>query len=583
MTSPSASAVTQPRRLARWIPSLSWLRTYEGAWLRADLVAGFTLAAYLVPSAIGSSALANLPPEAGLYACLFSGLVFWLLCSSRCTCATVTSAISLMIGSSLGELARGDESRFGALAACTTLLVAAIALVAWLVRAGVIVNFISESALVGFKCGVALILASSQLPKLLGIKGAPGNFWARSAYLVKHVSESQQVSLIVGLSALAALILGKMYLKKIPIPLFVVAGGIAATAWFKLDERGVSLLGAVPQGLPSLRFPAVEWSDLNDLLPLALACFLVGAVETSAIGRMFAEKHGGRFDSTQEFLAIAAANASAGLAHGFPVSGGTSQSVLNESAGARTPLSPFVAACVVMLVVLALSGLLSDLPQPVVAAVVLVAVAGLFKLSALTALWRNDRQEFVVAMCALLGALGSGLLRGVMIGAIISLVQLLRRASKPHVALLGRIPGTRRFSDYDRHEDNELIPGVMIFRPESGLVYFNIEHVHDALIDRVRTASPAPELVVLDLTSSPHVDMQSAQALGALADELSGMGIRIQVVECRSRVRDRLRNAGVDEKLGGINRFSTVADVVEAIDRGDGEARKGEVSKSKAR
>src|SRR5438874_6716401 len=225
-----------------------------------------------------------------------------------------------------------------------------------------------------------------------------------------------------------------------------------------IGRFGVKLLGQVPQGLPPFGLPAVHISDLNDLLPLALGCFLLGTVETAAHGRMFAVKHGYRFDPNQELLGIASANVMAGLGHGFPVSGGMSQSLVNESGGARTPLSGFIASLLMLLIVLFVSGALRYLPQPVLAAIVLMAVTGLFKLSALKHFWRADRAEFVVALAALLGVLGSGLLRGVMIGAVISLVQLLRRASRPHVAFLRRIPGPRRFSDMARHSDDEPVP-----------------------------------------------------------------------------------------------------------------------------
>jgi sulfate permease, SulP family len=214
-------------------------------------------------------------------------------------------------------------------------------------------------------------------------------------------------------------------------------------------------------------------------------------------------------------------------------------------------------------VVLFFSHLLSALPQPVLAAVVLVAVAGLLKLATLKQLWRNDRSEFVVAIAALAGVLTFGLLRGVLIGAFISLVQLLRLASRPHVAMLGRIPGTRRFSDRERHPDNELISGVLICRSESGLVYFNIDNVCASILARVASATPPPKLVVLDLSAAPRVDMQSAQALGGLAGELEARNIRFQAVEPRSSVRDRLRREGVDAKLGGVNRFAMVADVID--------------------
>lgn len=549
---------------ARWLPALGWLRTYNKSWLRGDMVAAITLAAYLLPAALGDASLANLPPEAGLYACLFGGLVFWLFCSSRRTSITVTSAISLLIGVSLGEIAGGDTTRFAALASATALLVALIAFLAWLAKAGSIVNFISESVMTGFKCGVALCLASTQLPKLFGVHGAHGDFWENSAAFVKHLPETNAWSLGIGGAALAVLILGKMFLKNKPVALFVVVGGILAAAWLGLEDRGVKSLGEVPQGLPDVGLPAIQWSDLRTLLPLAVACFMLGAVETAAIGRMFTAKHGGRLDANQEFLALAAANLAAALGRGFPVSGGMSQSLVNEGAGARTPLSTGFAALLILVVVVFFSQVLSALPQPVLAAIVLVAVTGLFKVSELRHLRRTNRTEYIVAATSLAGVLCFGLLKGVLIGTILSLVLLIRRASRPHVAFLGRIPGTRRYSDLERHADNEKIPGVLIVRPEASLMYFNIDHVCDSVLNPVRAETAPPRLVVLDLSAAPYVDMQSAHALAGMAGELQAMGVRLQVVEAHSNVRDRLRAEGVDEKLGGINRFTSVADAVDS-------------------
>lgn len=553
----------EARLWAKAIPAVAWLRTYESSWLRFDIVGGITLAAYLLPAALGDASLANLPPQAGLYACLFAGLVFWIFCGSKQTVVSVTSAISLVVGSSLGELTGGNLSRFGALAAATALLVAAIAFIAWLVKAGVLVHFISESVMTGFKCGVALFLASTQLPKLFGFHAAHASFWANTGFFFRNLSETNSMSILVGGIALAVLVLGKIFLAHRPVALFVVIGGIIAASWFSLASHGVNLIGAVPQGIPPLLLPAVQWHDLNNLLPLALACFLLGAVETAAVGRMFAAKSGGRFDANQENLALAASNLFAGLGGGFPVSGGTSQSLVNESGGARTPLSTLFASVAILVVVLFFSGLLSALPQPILAAVVLVAVAGLFNVSTLKQLWRSDRQEFVVAVAAFVGVLTFGLLRGVMIGAVISLVQLVHAAAHPHVALLGRIPGSRRFSDCDRHPDNELIPGVMIFRPETALIYFNIDNVSDLILGRVLAEATLPALVVVDLSAAPLVDLQSAQALASLANELIGKRIRFQLVEARSSVRDRLRHEGIDQRLGGVNRFISVADAID--------------------
>jgi MFS superfamily sulfate permease-like transporter len=474
----------------------------------------------------------------------------------------VTSAISLLIGSTLGELANGDAKRFAAMASATALLVAAIGLVAWLVRAGAIVRFISEGVMVGFKCGVALFLASTQLPKLFGLHGAHGNFWENAAHFLRNLNQTNGAALTIGLAALAVVLLGKTYFKQKPVALFVVIGGIVAAKFLGLGAYDVALLGPVPQGLPRLGVPAVPWTDLNDLLPLALACFLLGAVETAAIGRMFAAKHGGRLDANQEFLALAAANLAAGLGRGFPVSGGMSQSLVNEGGAARTPLSGAIAAGFILLVVLFLTQLLQALPQPVLAAIVLAAVTGLFNVAALRHFWREDRREFVVAVAALVAVLGSGLLRGVMIGCVISLLQLIHRASRPQVALLGRIPGTRRFSDRQRHPDNELIPGVLVVRPEAGLVYFNVDHVRDSITALARSTADPPKLVVLDLSAAPYVDIQSAHALAELADELAVMGMRVQAVEARASVRDRLRREGVDAKLGGLARRDSVYEAV---------------------
>src|SRR5207247_145060 len=324
----------------------------------------------------------------------------------------------------------------------TALIVGVLAFIAWLAKAGVIVNFISESVLVGFKCGIALFIASTQLPKLFGFKGSHGDFWERSGYFLSDLGDTNTASLLRGM------------------------------------------------------------------------------VATAALGRMFAVKHGYRFDPNQELLGIAGANVTAGLGHGFPVSGGMSQSLVNESGGARTPLSGFIAALLMLLIVLFLSGALRFLPQPVLAAIVLMAVTGLFKVTALKHFWRADREEFVVAIAALLGVLGSGLLRGVLIGAIISLVQLLRRASRPRVAFLGRIPGTRRFSDMARHSDNEPVPGALLVRVESSLLYFNAEHVRDTVAARLRAEATPPKIVILDLSASPHMDIQACGVVMNIADDI---------------------------------------------------------------
>jgi MFS superfamily sulfate permease-like transporter len=484
------------------LPIPDWLKRYESKWLRGDALAGLTLAAYLLPAGLGDASLANLPPEAGLYACLFSGLVFWLFCSSRHTAVTVTSAISLLVGASLGDIAGGDTTRFGALAAGTALLVAALAFLAWLAKAGSIVNFISESVMVGFKCGVALYLASTQLPKLFGIHGAHGDFWENSGYFLKHLHETNPASLAIGGTALAVLVLGR---------------------FSSAQACGVVRSGRRDRGFGAARLRRARGKAAGRSAPRSAATrpardSLGRRERLAAAGPgLLSPRRGGNGCYWPHFRREAWR--ATGRQPGIPCA---RRGQPRRRTGPRFPGQRWhvaiarqrrrgradaavsaVAAGIILVVVLFFSNLLSALPQPVLAAVVLVAVTGLFKFSTLKQLRHANRTEYVVAISALVGVLSSGLLRGVLIGAVISLVLLIRSAARPHVALLGRIPGTRRFSDRERHPDNELIPHILIFRPESGLFYFNMDHVRDTILDRVRAETTPPKLVVLDLSAAP--------------------------------------------------------------------------------
>ena len=541
--------------------ALPWMREYRIEWLRPDLVAGLTLTAYLLPAGIGDASLAGLAPEAGLYACLFSGLVFWIFCSSKQTVITVTSALSLLIGASVGDLSAGDPERHAALAAGVTLMVAAIAFAAWLVRAGNAIGFFSETVLVGFKTGLALYLASTQLPKLFGFKGTHGDFWERSAYFVAHLGETNRVSLLVGVVALTVLIAGKLWLKNRPVAFLVVVAGMFAARVMDLDAQGVALLGEVPEGLPSLGVPAVTRHDLNELMPIALAGFVLAAVETSAIGRMFGQKHGYRFDANQELLAISAGNLLSGVGRGFPVSGGMSQSLVNESSGARTPVSGLIAAVLTLIVVLFASGLLRNLPQPVLAAIVLAAVMGLVNIPALQHIWRFSRAEFIVAIAAMLGVLGSGPVNGVLLGAAISIVLLLRQAARPRVVELARVPGTGYFADRVRHPENEPVSGVLVIRCEAALLYFNVEFVRERVLEMLSERQHLVRLIVFFLGLVPKVDLAGAELLADLHRTLQARGIEFRLAESHGEVRDALRRIEFERDYGTLETGQTV-DVV---------------------
>lgn len=552
----------RPSRLLQCLPALGWLRTYQTGWLRADLLAGITLAAYLIPSGIGDATLAGLPPAAGLYACIFSGLVFWLFTSGRQTTVTVTSAISLMVGTSLAPLAAGSPAHYAALAAGTAVLVAAIALLAWAVRAGSIVNFISETVLVGFKAGVALYLASTQLPKLCGFKGVHGDFWECGGHFLRHAATTNPASLALGAAALAILALGRIFLPNKPVGLVVVVASLIIGATANLTAHGVQTLGEVPHGLPPFGVRGLQWSDINILLPLALACFLLGSVETAAVGRMLAQAHGYRLDNDQEFLALAGANLAAGLSQGYPTSGGMSQSLVNEEAGARTPLSGLVAALLMLLVTVYLSGMLRFLPLPVLAAIVLVAVSGLIKPSALRRIWRFSRGEFGVAMAALLGVLFSGLLMGVLIGSILSLLLMTRRGMRPHTTELGQVPGSDYFADAIRHPTNRRIPEVFIFRCDGAILYFNAEFVRDRFFELLDSHGAPPQLAVFFLGTVPALDLAGVELLTEIGETLRARGIAFRLAEAHSGVRETLRRADFETSYGPIEPDQTVATVL---------------------
>jgi SulP family sulfate permease len=505
-----------------------------------------TLAAYMLPAAVADASLAGLRPEAGLYACMLGGLVFWLFCSSSHTAITATSAISLLVGTSIGELAAGDPDRFAALAMTAALLAGAFGVFAWLVNGGAVVNFVSETVLIGFKCGIAFVLASTQIPKLFGFAGGEGGFWPRLAHIGHHIGETDALALTLGLAALAMLLAGKRWLPGRPVALVVVALGVAATSVFDLGAHGVRTLGVVPQGLPPLGVPAVSLQDVHDVLPIALACFLLAAVETSAIGRMFALKYGRRFDPNRELLAIGAANLAAGLGRGFPISGGMSQSLVNESAGAKTPLSGFAAAVIILIVTVWFSGLLRDLPQPVLAAIVLAAVTALINVDAIARLWRFSRMEFAVAATAFVGVLGEGILRGVVFGALLSLVLMLRRASQPNVAELGRVGDSDAFASIAHGRDRARLPGTLVVRADGAFLYFNVDAVRERFFQVLKTRDDRISLVVFFLGTTPSVDLAGADLMIELRHALAAQGIELRLAGAHGAVREALINAGLD-------------------------------------
>jgi SulP family sulfate permease len=542
-----------------WFPPARWLAEYRAAWLPSDIVAGITLAAYAIPVSLAYAGLAGLPPQVGIYGYLLGGIGYALFGSSRQLAIGPTSAISLMIAGTVGAMAEGDVQRYAQIASLAAFTVAALSLFAWLLRLSVLVKLISDSILVGFKAGAGLTIAMTQLPSLFGVKGGGHNFFERAFLLAGQLGQVQYLVLIVGLVAIGLIVLGERLLPGKPVALGVVILAIVAATVFGLPALGVPITGEIPAGLPTLAGPALRLSDVEGIVPLAAGCLLLAYIEGVSAARTFAAKHGYALDPRQELLGIGAANLAAALGQGYPVAGGLSQSAVNDKAGARTSLALVFASITLALCLLFLTGLLENLPKAVLAAVVLTAIYGLLDFPALFGMFRVSRMDFLAAAIALVAVLLLGILDGILLAASASILLLLARVSRPHVAFLGRVPGTNSYSDLDRHPENEPLTDAIAFRPEASLIYVNADAVLESVLSRLEMAAPAViRLAVCDLSAAPYLDLAGSRMLHELHTELTRRGIILRIVGAHGAARDLLRADGLEQKVGGLYRAATL-------------------------
>ena len=544
-------------------PPLEWLKGYNSKILSRDLVAGITLAAYGIPVSLAYATLAGLPPQYGIYGYLLGGLFYAMLGSSRQLAIGPTSAISLLIGITIADMANGDLQRWADIASLTALVFSVMAILAYFLRLSGIINFISETVLVGFKAGACLTIGLTQLPKLLGVKGGGENFFERLIVLVRQVPDTNLTVFIFGLSAIAILLIGEKLLPGRPVAIVVVIASIILISVTSLGAHGFKTVGILPSGLPSFDLPSLRLRDVDGVIPLALACFLLSYIESVSAARALAQKNGYDIDARQELLALGVANAATAFGQGYPVAGGLSQSAVNDTAGAKTPMSLVFASATIALCLLFLTGMLANLPMVILASIVFVAIRGLFDLKELKHLFRVDKGEFAIAMVALIGVILFGILKGVLLAALVTILMLIKAASRPNVALLGRIPGTKRYSDIARHPDNESISGILIVRIESSILYFNADFIREEIMSKLKEMNNSVETVIFDMNSSPHIDISGARLLKRLFTDLKAKGITLKIAEARSEVRDKLRSENMEVLLGHISRFVSVDDLVQ--------------------
>ncbi|XUM22977.1 SulP family inorganic anion transporter [Bradyrhizobium oligotrophicum S58] len=543
MTSPSASRAAW----LRFIPFTHWFVSYRGDWLLSDAVAGTTLAAYAIPVSLAYATLAGLPPQVGVYGYMLGGLGYALLGSSRQLAIGPTSAISLMIASTVAALAGGDAMLYAQIASLTAFAVAVLCFVCWLFRLSVLVRLVSDSILVGFKAGAGLTIIMSQLPNLFGVAGGGHQFFDRAWRLGSQLGDVNPVILAIGAVALVCLLLGEKVLPGKPVGITVVTLSIVLVTLLGLPARGLPVTGAIPEGLPSLALPTFGLLEFSDLFPLAAGCVLLAYIEGVSAARSFAAKHGYALDVRQEFLGLGAANLAAAFGHGYPVAGGLSQSAVNDSAGARTPMALLICSLALAACLLFFTGWLTNLPKAVLAAIVLAAVYRLVDIRALLRMWRVSRLDFYAAVIALAAVLLLGILQGVLLASIASILLLLARASQPNVAFLGRLPRTGRYSDRARHDGVEPLIGVIAFRPEASLLYINAETIEAVVLDAVKRSTDI-RLVACDLSASPYIDLAGARMLRDLFDELASRRIAFCIVGAHAQLRDLLQAEGLAER-----------------------------------
>ena len=550
-------------------PPLQWIKGYSFKQLGSDAGAGITLAAYAIPVSMAYATLAGLPPQYGIYGYLIGGIFYAFFGTGRQLSVGPTSAISLLIGTTIATMANGDIQRWADIASLTALVMGVMSLLAYFLRLNSMISFISESVLMGFKAGAAITIALTQLPKLFGVKGGGTGFFDRAGILISQLPGTNLAVLIFGLSAIILLLAAERLFPGRPAAIILVFVSIVIISATALINSGISVVGAIPPGLPELHVPSLRVKDVDGVIPLAFACFLLAYIESVSAAKTLANLGDYEIDSHQELLGLAAANVATAFGQGYPVSGGLSQSAVNSKAGAKTPLSLVFASVVITLCLLFLTGMLKNLPNVILATIVLIAIKSLIDIKGLKRLWKVSRMEFTVAMVALSGVIVFGILKGVILAAVASIVLMLRTVADPHIAFLGRIPGTKRYTDISRHPDNELIPGLLLFRVEASVLYFNVENIRKRVWTEILQSKDPLKCVIWDLSSSPYVDIAGARLIKKLYFDLNAKGISFKLAEAYASVRDILRIEEMEHLLGHISRKISIDDLVNESIKGD--------------
>jgi len=546
--------------VARVLPILGWAPRYQRAWLRADLVAGLTVAALVVPKALGYADIAQVPIQYGLYAAAAGTIFYALFCTSRQISTGPSAALSAVAaGAVLGAAASGDQAI--TMVASITFVSGVFFVVLALFKMGWISQFLSKAVIVGFLFGAGIQTTIGELAKITGTKASGDNSWQKLASWLGSLGDTHGTTVVVGVVSLVVIFGLRFFAPRVPGALVLVVGGLLASWLLGLEDRGVTLVGSVPSGLPALVLPNFSYiaDHLADVLTASLALLMIGFSQTAGDARAFAARHRYQIDVNQESLAQGVANVGSGFLQAIPVSTSLSASSLNDQTGARTPLASLATGGVVVLTMLFLAPLFSQLPQAVLAAIIIEAVVmGMMDVPAMRRLFRVKRADFWIAVVALLGVLSAGVLAGVIIGIALSIGWLVYVSATPAMPELTRQPGTEVFRPASDPSAGETVPGLLVLGFDAGLFFIDANALEDRLRELAHTAVPPLQAVVLDFEGVNYIDSQGAEKLGHVLTLAEAHSIELRLARVKPAVMEVLRRDGFVDRIGASNIYGNV-------------------------
>ena len=554
--------------LGRWAPGLVLLRRYGGADLHRDVVAGVVLAALLVPQGMAYAQLAGVPPVTGLYATLVPLVVYFVLGPSRILILGPDSAVAPLVAAAIVPLAAaGDTSARIALAGLLAILVGSIMLAGGLARFGFVTELLSMPVRLGYLMGIAVTVIVAQLPKLFGFSVATENLLRGVRDFVTGLDETNPTALAIGVTSLALIVGLRRVAPKVPGVFIAVVGATAAVAVLGLDDE-VPVVGDVPAGLPAFGLPDISFEDFKTLIPAAVGIAFVAFTDTSVLSRSYAGRLRQEVDQNQELAVLGVANIATGFFQGFPISSSSSRTAVAEDVGAHTQVTGLVGAGILALLLILGTGLVHDLPQATLAAIVIVAVLGLIDIAGARRLRQWRRSEFTLAMVAFSGVAALGVLWGVGIAIALSLLNFIRRAWRPHDAVLGRVDNLKGYHDTERYPDARHIPGLVLYRFDAPLFFANADYFRE----RVRALARRSGVSWIVVAAEPitDIDATAGETLRGLNDELEAAGIELAFAELKDPVRDGLRRYGIESAIGPHRFFPTIGVAVAAYLRDTG-------------